>query len=524
YIDGTSHNEAYTFYNWAGIDIFCYFSHHLITIPPLGWINVGHAHGVKIIASLLEFVKYFNVILHQAIPHAVLIWAFFDACDGIFTNYSWSERNVAESALVAGDRITDLYIGIDVWGRNFFGGGEFNTQEAVGVAHAHGCSLAIFAPAWTHEAMSREKTDANVVAMAEDLVSMSTDIDDCQLFLLRDRALWGSLWPFLNTRVPTALPFKTSFCRGLGVKRRMYGEVLCNAPWYNLRHQQYQPNSAHGPHGYLLSSSDDIQRDRNTDYLYKDGKGILRYRASFQRSRQELHSVNSKMITDNNMIADNEDNLNTIEDQKEYEKDLAEPEQSKHESPWKDTADDHEEEVELGRSDQNDGRGRSMMQMSVNLKLGSKGTRQRFGLACVPGERECLEVYQDDSFNGGSCLRINPSDNLDHAHRHTRLFHCDFYCKDTLIVCVVTKELSGFIEQFLNIELFMKDARNQDLKATLIGRSLSQPEAVKENSSGMVLVLPLEITSQPFREMQKYLLLNESAFYVPLENSFGWTV
>lgn len=32
---------------------------------------------------------------------------------------------------VAEERLTDLYIGIDVWGRNFYGGGQFNTQEVL---------------------------------------------------------------------------------------------------------------------------------------------------------------------------------------------------------------------------------------------------------------------------------------------------------------------------------------------------------------------------------------------------------
>lgn len=55
--------------------------------------------------------------------------AFFDVCDGIFTNYSWSENELRASAMAAGERLTDVYVGIDVWGRNFYGGGQFNTQE-----------------------------------------------------------------------------------------------------------------------------------------------------------------------------------------------------------------------------------------------------------------------------------------------------------------------------------------------------------------------------------------------------------
>lgn len=54
---------------------------------------------------------------------------FFQACDGLFTNYSWVPEDVTASAELAGERLTDLYIGIDVWGRNFHGGGQFNTQQ-----------------------------------------------------------------------------------------------------------------------------------------------------------------------------------------------------------------------------------------------------------------------------------------------------------------------------------------------------------------------------------------------------------
>lgn len=56
-VDGTGNHTAYSFYHWAGIDIFCYFSHHLVTVPPLGWINVAHAHGVKVIGNNCKYYK-----------------------------------------------------------------------------------------------------------------------------------------------------------------------------------------------------------------------------------------------------------------------------------------------------------------------------------------------------------------------------------------------------------------------------------------------------------------------------------
>lgn len=38
-------SNPYVFLNWWNIDIFCYFSHHFVTIPPAGYINTAHKHG-----------------------------------------------------------------------------------------------------------------------------------------------------------------------------------------------------------------------------------------------------------------------------------------------------------------------------------------------------------------------------------------------------------------------------------------------------------------------------------------------
>ena len=57
--------------------------------------------------------------------------SFFDACDGIFLNYTWNDDNLQTSrelALQSG-RPYDVYVGVDVYGRGCRGGGGFNTKE-----------------------------------------------------------------------------------------------------------------------------------------------------------------------------------------------------------------------------------------------------------------------------------------------------------------------------------------------------------------------------------------------------------
>ncbi|XP_038212048.1 uncharacterized protein LOC119832451 isoform X2 [Zerene cesonia] len=601
-IDGTGNYDAYTFYNWAGIDIFIYFSHHLITIPPLGWINVGHAHGVKVLGTvitewsdgvafwervlqsesewqnlasalvaiaktlkfdgwllnienkiskpdvLLQFVRYLHTTLHQELDEPVLIWydsvtveghlnwqnglneknrAFFEACDGLFTNYSWREEDVSASAAVAGARRRDLFVGVDVWGRNFYGGGQFNTQEAVQLIHSYDCSLAIFAPAWTHEAMSNEEGDPNTVADADEL-------EVYQRFLLRDRAFWCSVWPFLNTTLPSCLPFQTSFCRGQGKKRRMYGEVICPVAWYNLRHQQYQPNSALGPHGYLVSSAANIAGLSRLGLL-RTRDGILRYRRSVEETRLEADESTREIV-----LALKADSVGDIQEEVVEETTVDERKSVKrkvtrvlrHFFRIKSPKTEDRDYAALEREAEQDSkpsssamqvRGRSMVQMSINLRLGNKQVKTKYALGYVANELECMEPFFEDSFIGGSCLKINPSDEVTPEHRFSRLFFSDFHVRNSLIACVVTKTLPGHENQFLNIILNV-ECGGKKTKVVLVGRSIPHHH---EGWSGAEVVneYPLQESGEhELRNLQRHLLLNEPGFYVPVENAYGWVV
>jgi mannosyl-glycoprotein endo-beta-N-acetylglucosaminidase len=150
-------------------------------------INVECPLTADEVAVLIEWLSLLRSQLKSCMPHSLLIWydavtidgtliwqnalntknkPFFDVCDGIFLNYAWDQTAASASSFLAGSRSCDMFLGVDVFGRGTFGGGKFNSHAASAIAQVFhqkyffflvsfaqivGCSLAVFAPGWTHE-------------------------------------------------------------------------------------------------------------------------------------------------------------------------------------------------------------------------------------------------------------------------------------------------------------------------------------------------------------------------------------
>lgn len=48
WVQGGSNADAYSIWHWYLMDVFVYFSHSLVTLPPPCWTNTAHKHGVKV--------------------------------------------------------------------------------------------------------------------------------------------------------------------------------------------------------------------------------------------------------------------------------------------------------------------------------------------------------------------------------------------------------------------------------------------------------------------------------------------
>ncbi|KAK7311190.1 hypothetical protein RJT34_09162 [Clitoria ternatea] len=296
WVQGGTNPHAYSIWHWHLIDVFVYFSHSLVTLPPPCWINTAHRHGVKVlgtfitewdegraacdillsskesaqmyaerlaelaldlgfdgwlinmevnldpgkVSNLKEFVNHLSLAMHFSVPGSLVIWydsvtidgelawqdqlneynrPFFDLCDGIFVNYTWKEDYPRLSAAVAGDRKFDVYMGIDVFGRNTYGGGQWNANVALDVLRNNDISAAIFAPGWVYE-----------TKQPPDFVTAQNSWWD-----LVDKS-WG-----VPRNYPGVLPFYTNFDQGQGYHISVNGDNVSDAAWCNISCQGFQP-------------------------------------------------------------------------------------------------------------------------------------------------------------------------------------------------------------------------------------------------------------------------------------------
>ncbi|XP_074568960.1 cytosolic endo-beta-N-acetylglucosaminidase 1-like [Curcuma longa] len=295
-VQGGGNPGAYAIWHWYLMDVFVYFSHDLVTLPPPCWTNAAHTHGVKVLGTFLvewdegrvtcdtllsskessqmyaerltelasalgfdgwlvnievkldkkqvdnlkEFVHHLSRTMHSSVPGSLVIWydavtidgklawqnklndankPFFDLCDGIFVNYTWQEAYPKVSAVNAGERRLDVYMGIDVFGRNTFGGGEWNSNIALDALKKDDVSAAIFAPAWVYE--TNQKPD----------------------FQTAQNRWWGLVeqsWGILQ-HYPKELPFFSNFDQGHGYHFSIEGFQVAKDPWSNISSQGFQP-------------------------------------------------------------------------------------------------------------------------------------------------------------------------------------------------------------------------------------------------------------------------------------------
>ncbi|KAL3365552.1 hypothetical protein AABB24_010592 [Solanum stoloniferum] len=110
-------------------------------------------------------------------------------------------------------------MGIDVFGRNTYGGGQWTTNLALDAIKRDNVSAAIFAPGWVYE---------------------TKQLPDFQTAQNRWWALVEKSWD-ISQNYPRTLPFYSNFDQGHGYQFTVDGKQMSQTPWNNISSQSFQP-------------------------------------------------------------------------------------------------------------------------------------------------------------------------------------------------------------------------------------------------------------------------------------------
>ncbi|XP_039082483.1 cytosolic endo-beta-N-acetylglucosaminidase isoform X2 [Hyaena hyaena] len=295
FIQGSAVHDPYCFYHWQCIDIFVYFSHHLVTIPPVGWTNAAHRHGVCVLGTFIaewkeggrlceaflagdkssyqavadqlvriaqffrfdgwliniesslsvaavgnvpHFLRYLSAQLHWQVPGGLVLWYDSVVSSG---QVKWQDE-LNEQNRIFFDSCDGFFTNYN-WReehleRMLVQAGERRADVYVGVdVFARG--NVVGGQFDTHKSLALiRKHGFSAALFAPGWVYECLERRD---FFQNQDKFWGLLARYLPTHSICSLPFVTSFCLGMGTRRVCYGQEEAVGPWYHPSAQEVQP-------------------------------------------------------------------------------------------------------------------------------------------------------------------------------------------------------------------------------------------------------------------------------------------
>ncbi|KAH9498897.1 hypothetical protein Btru_004974 [Bulinus truncatus] len=295
FCQGCNSVSPYRFYHWQLIDTFVYFSHHFITIPPVGWIKAAHKHGVSILGTIItEWETGENIckemLQSDAYAENVATKLAQMALTYGFNGWLINIENKIEADLIprlqnfVHELTSKCRAMLDapkvLWYDSVISSGELKWQNELNDQNEmffQVCDGIFLNYCITNEHLTRSKLLASsngrqfdvyvgidafgrgtpggggfnckeaLKMIQEQGLSCAlfapawTYEKHCkELFDSNEIMFWGLLCEMMSTRT-VRVPFTTSFCQGYGDQYFLEGQVLSDNLWFNLSLQQIQP-------------------------------------------------------------------------------------------------------------------------------------------------------------------------------------------------------------------------------------------------------------------------------------------
>ncbi|XP_059684389.1 cytosolic endo-beta-N-acetylglucosaminidase [Gavia stellata] len=295
FIQGSATRNPYVFYHWRYIDIFVYFSHHIVTIPPVCWTNAAHRNGVPVLGTFItewtDGEKLCEAFLasgeeaYRAVSEQLARIAQHYRFDGWLVNMENPLSAAAVGNLPPFLRHLTAQVhsavpgGLVIWYDSVLQNGVLKWQNELNEENRvffDTCDGLFTNYNWKEEHLERTRrlagprhTDIYVgvdVFARGDVISGGFDTDKSlrlirqhglsaaifapgwvyehlgeENFLHNENKFWGLLAEYLPTHSICTLPLTTSFSLGMGTSRFLAGKEEEAGPWYDLSAQEIQP-------------------------------------------------------------------------------------------------------------------------------------------------------------------------------------------------------------------------------------------------------------------------------------------
>ncbi|XP_035424598.1 cytosolic endo-beta-N-acetylglucosaminidase [Cygnus atratus] len=295
FVQGSATRNPYVFYHWRHIDIFVYFSHHTVTIPPVCWTNAAHRNGVPVLGTfitewtggekLCEAFLAGGAEAYRAVSDQLARIAQHYRFDGWLINIENTLSAVAVENLAPFLRHLTAQVhsavpgGLVIWYDSVLEDGALRWQNELNEQNRvffDACDGLFVNYNWKEEHLERTRRLARQrhadvyigvdVFARGDVVGGGFDSDKSlslirkhslsaaifapgwvyehlgeENFLQNENKFWGLLADYLPTHSICTLPLATSFSLGMGTSRFLTGKEEEAGPWYNLSAQEIQP-------------------------------------------------------------------------------------------------------------------------------------------------------------------------------------------------------------------------------------------------------------------------------------------
>ncbi|XP_076954676.1 cytosolic endo-beta-N-acetylglucosaminidase 1-like [Bidens hawaiensis] len=296
WIQGGSNPDAYAIWHWYLIDVFVYFAHELVTLPPPCWVNAAHKHGVKVLGTFIvewddgrviaeqllatpavarmyakrlaelaealgfdgwlinmevsldiekipilkEFVSHLTEVMHSSVPGSLVIWYDSVTIEG---QLNW-QNQLNESNKPFFDISDGIFLNYS-WQEDYprlsaavAGDRKFDVYMGIDVfgRGTYGDGQ------WTTNVALDviKKNDVSAAMFAPGWVYETQQPPDFQTAQNRWWNLVEKSWD-ITQKYPKVLPFYSNFDQGHGYHLSVDGNLVSDAPWNNLSNQSFQP-------------------------------------------------------------------------------------------------------------------------------------------------------------------------------------------------------------------------------------------------------------------------------------------